>query len=53
MHYWTARNPCLNCGATSNTSHDQSCRNANMYDSHGRAIPAVKLNVNSNDKDDS
>lgn len=42
MDYWTENNPCYNCGATSNTTHHESCRNANLYDHNGHAVPAER-----------
>jgi hypothetical protein len=42
VNYWSEKNPCENCGATSNTTHNESCRNANLYDHNGHAVPAER-----------
>ena len=47
--YWSAENPCVNCGATSNTSHYPSCPNYGLFSAEGHPIP-VQRKVNTMDE---
>lgn len=39
MQFWSEDAPCAYCPGTSNTSHERTCQNANIYDENGRWIP--------------
>ena len=46
MQFWSEKNPCTYCGATSNTSHPPRCRNYMLYTQGGAAIEAMPADPN-------